>query len=421
MTYAEKMLDQLNEGHLDEALQSFNDSLANDSDEIIYNLAEELYSLGFLQQARQAYLQLLRKYPDDDEIRVNLAEIAINEGHNDEALTYLSQIKPSSDAYLQSLLVSADLYQTEGEYEVTESKLKEAYQLAPDEPAVEFALGEFYFMIGKFNDAIQYYFQLIKNGYTEFAKVDIAGRLGTCYAQSGQFKQALGYLKQVKPEYQSSNIRFETGLTELQLDDTKAAIKTLQELIEDDSQYAPAYIQLATAYAKENKYQQALQTLQEGMAVDQYNPQLYAQAAEVTSHLGNNKLMDEYLTKAHELDPDNLTITLQYSNFLLHIHKDKENIKLLEPLVDEDEVDPQVYWNLARSYQRLDDLEEAGKNYEAALPTYSENPTFLKDLISYYREVGETDQLVDELKHYLTLNPSDDEMQELLQQYEEDY
>lgn len=421
MTYAEKMLDQLNEGHLDEALQSFNDSLANDSDEIIYNLAEELYSLGFLQQARQAYLQLLRKYPDDDEIRVNLAEIAINEGHNDEALTYLSQIKPSSNAYLQSLLVSADLYQTEGEYEVTESKLKEAYQLAPDEPAVEFALGEFYFMIGKFNDAIQYYFQLIKNGYTEFAKVDIAGRLGTCYAQSGQFKQALGYLKQVKPEYQSSNIRFETGLTELQLDDTKAAIKTLQELIEDDSQYAPAYIQLATAYAKENKYQQALQTLQEGMAVDQYNPQLYAQAAEVTSHLGNNKLMDEYLTKAHELDPDNLTITLQYSNFLLHIHKDKENIKLLEPLVDEDEVDPQVYWNLARSYQRLDDLEEAGKNYEAALPTYSENPTFLKDLISYYREVGETDQLVDELKHYLTLNPSDDEMQELLQQYEEDY
>lgn len=421
MTYAEKMLDQLNDGHLDEALQSFNESLANDSDEIIYNLAEELYSLGFLQQARQAYLQLLRKYPDDDEIRVNLAEIAINEGHNDEALTYLSQIKPSSDAYLQSLLVNADLYQTEGEYEVTESKLKEAYQLAPDEPAVEFALGEFYFMIGKFNDAIQYYFQLIKNGYTEFAKVDIAGRLGTCYAQSGQFKQALGYLKQVKPEYQSSNIRFETGLTELQLDDTKAAIKTLQELIEDDSQYAPAYIQLATAYAKENKYQQALQTLQEGMAVDQYNPQLYAQAAEVTSHLGNNKLMDEYLTKAHELDPDNLTITLQYSNFLLHIHKDKENIKLLEPLVNEDEVDPQVYWNLARSYQRLDDLEEAGKNYEAALPTYSENPTFLKDLISYYREVGETDQLVDELKHYLTLKPSDDEMQELLQQYEEDY
>ncbi|MDD1406975.1 tetratricopeptide repeat protein [Limosilactobacillus reuteri] len=419
MTYSEQMLDQLEAGKLKEAQNSFKLALINDDDDMLFSLAEELYALGFLQQARTIYLKLLDCYPDEDELKTNLATIAIDEGHNDEALSYLAQIKPDSPAYIQSLLVVADLYQTEEEFEVTEEKLKEAYALAPDEPAVEFALGEFYFMVGQYSEAIQYYFQLIKNGYTDFAKVDIAGRLGICYAQSGQFKKALGYFNQVKPEYQTSDIRFQKGLTRLQLGDTEKAIKTLEDLINDDNQYASAYPELAKAYEKENKYQQALRVVQEGLSVDQYNEYLYSLAAEITSYLGDQKLMKKYLVKAHELAPENMTITLQYSNFLLHQHDDEANIKLLSPLVKEDETDPQLYWNLARSYQRTDQLELAGKYYEAALPAYSENPTFLKELINYYRETGETDKLMDELERYLRLVPTDTEMQDLYDQYED--
>ena len=419
MTYSEQMLDQLEAGKLKEAQNSFKLALINDDDDMLFSLAEELYALGFLQQARTIYLKLLDCYPDEDELKTNLATIAIDEGHNDEALSYLAQIKPDSPAYVQSLLVAADLYQTEEEFEVTEEKLKEAYALAPDEPAVEFALGEFYFMVGQYSEAIQYYFQLIKNGYTDFAKVDIAGRLGICYAQSGQFKKALGYFNQVKPEYQTSDIRFQKGLTRLQLGDTEKAIKTLEDLINDDNQYASAYPELAKAYEKENKYQQALRVIQEGLSVDQYNEYLYSLAAEITSYLGDQKLMKKYLVKAHELAPENMTITLQYSNFLLHQHDDEANIKLLSPLVKEDETDPQLYWNLARSYQRTDQLELAGKYYEAALPAYSENPTFLKELINYYRETGETDKLMDELERYLRLVPTDTEMQDLYDQYED--
>ncbi|WP_076461794.1 tetratricopeptide repeat protein [Limosilactobacillus caccae] len=419
MTYSEQMIDQLEAGKLKEAENSFKLALKNDDDEMLFSLAEELYGLGFLQQARTIYLQLLDQYPDEDELRTNLATIAIDEGHNDEALSYLAQVRPGSAAYLESLLVAADLYQTEEEFEVTEEKLKEAYDLAPDEPAVQFALGEFYFLIGRYAEAINYYFQLIKNGYTDFAKVDIAGRLGMAYAQSGQFKQALGYLTQVKPEYQTTDIRFQTGLTQLQLGNTEDAIKTLENLIKEDDQYASAYPELARAYEKENKFQQALRTVQEGLAVDQYNEHLYALAAEITSHLGNQQLMKKYLLKAHDLAPDNMTITLQYSNFLLHQHDDETNIKLLSPLVKEDETDPQLYWNLARSYQRTGKFDLAGKYYQAALPAYSENPTFLKELINYYREAGETDQLMDELEHYLRLVPTDMEMQDLYDQYED--
>lgn len=419
MTYSEKMLDQLQDGQLAAARGTFRQALANDDDEMLFSLGEELYGMGFLSEARRVYLTLLQRYPDEDELRTNLATIAIDEGHNDEALSYLAQVQPDSPAYLESLLVAADLYQTEEEFEITEQKLREAYQLASDEPAVEFACGEFYFLVGRFDEAIRYYFDLIKHGYTDSAKVDIAGRLGMCYAQSGQFKQALGYLQQVKPAYRTSDIRFQTGLTELHLGQVDPAIKTLQELIKDDAQYASAYPALAQALVKQNKYQQALQVVQEGLGVDQYNEHLYAQAAEIVSHLGNAKLMRKYLTKAHELDPDNLTITLQFSNFLLHQHDDQENVDLLSPLVDEDEVDPQIDWNLARSYQRLEQFDQAGKYFQAAAPTYQDNQLFLKELIGFYQETGQREQLLAALHSYLTLEPADTEMQELLDEYEE--
>lgn len=419
MSYSERMLDQLNAGQMAAAKKSFAWALRKDDDDTLYNLAEQLYDLGFLHQAQRIYLKLLDQYPDEDEIRTSLAEIAIDEGHNDEALAYLSQVKPESPAYLRSLLVAADLYQTEEQFEVTEEKLQEAYRIAPEEPAVLFALAEYYYLVDKFDQAIPFYIALIKQGYTEFAKVDLAGRLGMSYAQSGKFDQALAYLKQVDPQYQSSDIRFQTGLTQLNLGQTKDAIQTFKDLIDYDDQYASAYIGLARAYVHDHQYEAALKTAQEGLGVDQYNEQLFALAADIAAHLGETELVGKYLQSAHQIDPENLTITLQYSNYLLQQRQYQENIDLLEPLIQDDEVDPQMEWNLAQSYLALEKYDQAGKAFAAALPTYEDNPHFLRQLIEYYQQTGQRDLLIDELERYVKLVPTDTEMADLLESYRE--
>lgn len=416
-SYAEKMLNAIESGQLEEAKKAFAWALREDDDEILFNLAEQLYALGFLHQAQRTYLKLLQRYPAEDELRTALAEIAINEGNNDEALAYLAQIKPDSPAYLQSLLVAADLYQTEEQFEVTEEKLQAAYQLAPTEPAVLFALGEYYYATGLFTLAIQYYFALIQAGVAEFARVDIAGRLGMAYAQSGKFDQALGYLKQVAPGYLTSDLRFQTGLTELNLGDLKAAIVTLKELIEDDDQYASAYPALAQAYLQENHVSQALKVAQEGLGVDEYNEQLFALAGDLAGRLGETTLVEKYLTKAHELDPDNLAITLKLSNYYLSQNDHEANLAVLTT-VNKAAVDPQVEWNLAQSYQALEKFDAAAQAYENARPTYWENLTFLKQLLGFYQENGDQALLLDTLEHALTLAPDDPELTELEAQYQ---
>lgn len=411
-SYAEKMLNAIEMGQLDEAKKDFAWALRQDDDEVLFSLAEQLYALGFLQQAQRTYLKLLDRYPDEDELRTALAEIAIDNGNNDEALAYLAQIKPDSDAYLQSLLVAADLYQTEEQFEVTEEKLQTAYQIAPDEPAVLFALGEYYYSTGRFELAIRYYFALIQAGVAEFARVDIAGRLGMAYAQSGKFDQALGYLKQVAPGFMTADIRFQTGLTQLNLGQLKEAIITLKELIDEDRQYASAYPALAQAYRKENHLSQALKTAQEGLGVDEYNENLFTLAADIAGRLGEFDLVKKYLQTAHKLAPENLAISLKLSNYYLSQGDHAANIDLLQG-IEKDSVDPQVEWNLAQSYQAQETFDQAAQAFENARPTYWDNPTFLKQLIHFYQESGEYDLLMDTLDHALTLTPDDPELNEL--------
>lgn len=413
-SYSQEMLDNLDKGQLAAAKKSFIWALRKDDDDTLFDLAQQLYSLGFLKQAQRIYEKLLTKYPDEGELKTNLAEIAIDNGDNDQALNYLSSIDKDSPAYLESLLVAADLYQTEGEFEVTEQKLQDAYAVAPDEPAVLYALGEFYYLIKQFDKAIAYYVALIKAGYAEFDKVDIAGRLGMAYAQSGQFDQALAYLRQVSPEYQTTDIRFQTGLTQLHLGKVKEAITSFNDLIEADDQYASVYPALAQAYEKLHQYEKALKAAQEGLGVDQYNEQLFAQAAEIASHLDQPKLMQKYLSRAHQLDPENIRIALAYSNFLIQQGHHEENLKLLAPFVEEHDVDPQVEWNLAQSHQALEHYQAAGQAYDAALDAFSDDPDFLKQLIDFDQEAGRHDQLKHVLKHYVELVPTDMEMVDLL-------
>ena len=54
MTYAEKVLDEIEKGNYEEARKHFGWSLRKDSDDMIYSLAEELYSLGFSNMAKRA-------------------------------------------------------------------------------------------------------------------------------------------------------------------------------------------------------------------------------------------------------------------------------------------------------------------------------------------------------------------------------
>lgn len=412
MTYAEKVLDEIEKGNYEEARKHFGWSLRKDSDDMIYSLAEELYSLGFSNMAKRAYQTLLERYPDEDSLKTALADIAISEGEDDEALEYLSSITPDSEAYLQALLVSADLYQTQGMFEVSEQKLLQALDLAPDEEIIRFALAELYYNIKQYKQAIPIYLDLIKQGNFSISQVNLVQRLGMSYALSGQFEKALAYLEQIHSEERDDDTQFQLGITQYELGHIEDAISSFEKLRDTSPDYATTYSYLAVAYEKEGQFQKALTTLQEGIAVDEYNIKLYQKASELAAKLGQRDEAERYLLIALDQEPDNLTIVIMLSNLLIEYGKFEQNIELLTDYLDQDEIDPQLYWNLGRSYANLDNYDDAIKYYDAASEQIS-SLEFLKDAAIFYRNAGDRQKAKMFVDEYLVSQPNDSEMLEL--------
>ncbi|MFD1455722.1 tetratricopeptide repeat protein [Levilactobacillus lanxiensis] len=419
MSYAETALDQLEKGQLEDFKKQYALSLRHDDDETLFSLGEELYSLGFLNQSRRIYEKLLKKYPDEDELRTNLADIAIDEDKNDEALDYLNQVKPDSPAYIESLMVAADLYQTQELFEVSEQKLLTAKKLAPDEPVITFALAELYFTMREFRKAIPLYLDLITAGTTELSRVNIVERLGVAYANAGRFEQAVGYLKQIHPGNMTPDVKFETAFTYLQLKERPTAIRLFNELKDSDAHYTSLYPYLGQALEEENRLPEALTALQEGLGVDQYNEKLWLQAAHVATKLDDEKMAEKYLTHGHQLDSDDLSAVIQLSNLYVKQERWQENADLVQPYVKSEDADPQLYWNLAITAEHQEDFDAARKYYDAAQPFFMDQADFLKPAIYFYREEGATEQVIKLLHAYLQVVPDDAEMALMLEGYED--
>ncbi|ETA74801.1 tetratricopeptide repeat protein [Ligilactobacillus equi] len=421
MTFAEEMLQALSDGDLDLAKKKFIWSLRKDSPEMVYSMAEELYALGLNDMAKRAYQKLLADFPDEDDLKTALADIAINDGQDGEALNYLADISPDSPAYISSLLVAADLYQTQAMFEVSEQKLLEAYRLAPDEEVIQFALAELYFNMKKYPQAAEYYLDLIKSGVINYSRVNLVQRLGMAYALAGKFEKALAYLEQIHEEDLDADTRFQLAFTQAQLGQEEEAIKNYTKLKEEKADYATTYPALAELQAKHGDYADALITVQEGLAVDEYNGLLYQLAARYATALGQPQKAEKYIQEALEQDPDNLTLVLELSNLYLTNQKDQENIDFLTTYLKNDEIDAQIYWNLGQSYARLDDYERAVENYVAAKPVLESNPDYLRDAAYFFRNAGERQLARECVNLFLQDNENDAEMIELADQLNDFY
>lgn len=417
-SFAERMLDELSSGQLDAAKKSFASSLRYDDDDTIYSLAEELYGLGFSNQAKRAYQKLLDKYPDEDQLRTALADIAIDDDDTDKALMYLSEISTDSTAYLESLLVAADLYQSEGLTEAAEDKLLTAYQLDDQEPIIQFALAEFYFATGKYQTAIPYYRQLIKAGERYFSGLDIVSRIGVAYALVGNFDNALGYLEQIKEADMTPDVRFQLGLTyATNPENWQKAIKTFTQLRDLDASYAGVYEPLAQLYMDTHEPDKALVTYQEGIAVDPFNVKFYQEGAKIAAELGEEEQAKSLYQEGLENVPDDAILITSYSDFLVQNDDHVGNINLLNEYFSNDDTDinPQLYWNLAQSYTALEDFDMATKYWGAALPSFMDTAEFLKPAYYYFRNEGERELALRALQAYVQLVPDDFDMVSALQ------
>ena len=411
MSYSEQLLDSIQNHDFSQSKHLLKEALNNDDPEILASLAENLTGLGFTDLAREVYRALIVKFPKEDLFKVYLAEILLNDGDEDDGLSLVYSVSHDSSAYLDSLLVQADYYQTSGLIETAKDKSLQALEIAPEEDAVKFGLAELDYLSGDYEQALALYKDLVQRQET-FGEVNLNQRLFATNAKMGNYEQAAEIIRKRSDSIFDIDSKYEAGLVMLSVGDDDKAIKFLDEVIEQSPDYVNAYPLLAQAYEHKHDNEQVLRTAQAGLAYNELDETLYSLGARAAANLNEMDTARDLLEKGLKIAPDNSDLRMQLSNLYLHMHQDSDNIALFKDL-DNENIEPQAHWNMALSYERLDNSEKAQSEFLLAYPDFKENPDFLRQMIMFFNAQNNSDITKQLLERYLKLVPEDDEMQDL--------
>ncbi len=273
MSYSEQLLDSIQNHDFSQSKHLLKNALDNDDPEILASLAENLTGLGFTDLAKEVYRALISQFPHEDLFKVYLAEILLNDGEEDDGLSLLYSVPEGSSAYLDSLLVQADYYQTSGLIETAKDKLLQALKIAPEEDAVKFGLAELDYLSGDYEQALALYEDLIQR-QNVFGEIDLNQRLFATNAKLGNYEKAADIIKKRGDSILDIDSKYEAGLVMLSVGDDDRAIKFLDEVIQQSPDYVNAYPLLAQAYEHKHDYTKVLRTAQAGLAYNELDETL---------------------------------------------------------------------------------------------------------------------------------------------------
>ncbi|WP_367986140.1 hypothetical protein AB1F57_04405 [Streptococcus sp. ZY1909104] len=406
MNNSEKMLACLDQQDLAKANKYFKRALVQDDEETLLALAAYLESIGFLPQAAEIYGKLQSQYP---EVAINLAQIAFEDGLVEEAFGYLEAIPERHPAYLEALLVKADLYQAEGLSDVAREKLLEASHLS-DEPIITFGLAELEMELENFKEAVSLYAQLDNREIYELTGVSTYQRIGLAYASLGKFEAAVEFLeKAVELEYDDQTV-FELAALLFEQEEYQKAnlyFKQLDTINPDFEGYEYAYGQSLHA---EHQLEEALAMTQQGLAKNDFDANLLLQASQYAYELHDEAAAEDFLLQAREVIDDENEVALRLTNLYL----EQERYEEVLPFLTDDLDNVLARWNIAKAYMALEEVEQALAIFDDLVADLADNPEFLADYVEALRIMGRAEDARVQAGRYLSLVPDDLAMQEFL-------
>ena len=413
MERVKKIFTLLENGQHKEALNEYNEVLKYGMPDEKFLLGEELFQLGFLDEAKALFENLLELYSEEGELLVLLGEIFIELGNEEDAILMLERISETDPVFPEALLLLADLYQMQGLFEVSERKILQAKKILPDEIVVDFALGELYSEQGEIKKAILAYESVLKE-QAEVAGINIHHRLANLLSNSGAFEEALPYYERALDEKLEIDTLFGYAFTALQGEYYRTAIEKFLALKELDPDYHSLYLPLAQAYEQEEELEKSFNTIMQGIKQDEFNKELYYFGGRLALKLGKEQVAEDLFRGALALDPGFMESALALNKLFLHQEKYENVVDLIEALEIQEEEEPQLLWDVAVALHRLEDYQKALDKYELAYTYFKNNEGFLTDYGYFLIEEGKKDRAGEIFKQLVKKDPTNEEYLDVL-------
>ncbi|MDT8859999.1 tetratricopeptide repeat protein [Alkalihalobacillus sp. MEB130] len=414
MNVLKQVLHDIESGHVKEGLEQLSRLEKQADHQMKHEIAELYHELGHVEKAKKIVDDLLALYPDEGGLYTFAAELLIDMDEEDEAIEMLQEIKKEDPAFLQAQLLLADLYQMQSLDEVAEQKLLLAAKVAPDEVIISYGLGEFYLERGDYLKSIPFLKKAV-HAKESIPNVHIELLLADAYSASGQFEEALQYYAKGLKNHLDPNALFGYGFTAYQVGDMILAIEQLEALRALDPDYSSLYPYLAKALEAEGRLDDAFETLEKGLKVDEYNETLYIHAAKLSFKRQNPEDGEALLRKVIALNPSNVEAVQTLAAYLKHSESFDELSELMDHMREYGEEDSMYTWYEATALKELDDYEKAYERYKEIEQTFEEDHDFLEEYGYFLLEYGMRDQAIKYFQKLRALQPERMDIVQLLE------
>ncbi|MCT4786174.1 tetratricopeptide repeat protein [Exiguobacterium aestuarii] len=378
------IIEMLESGETEHALAHIEELEKEGSDDDRLAIADLYLELGLADRATDVLSKLYVDYEGDPNVALSLAEAYLDSDREEEAIAVLEKIK-SDDAETQvrSLVLLADLYQSQGLDEVAVKKLMQALEKNPDEPLLIYGLAELYASTGSFEQAIPLYARLPKMKLP--AEIDYQADYAEALTMVGSFEEALEEYE--KATHRDLNTVFGHAMTAHRIGREEVAIKQFKELQAMDPDFTSLYLPYTEALDALGQTEEALEIVDQGITRDDYNDELRHVKAKLLLKLGNREGAIKELREALVLNPESLQATELILSILFEAGEIDDVLETIDALEDH-ATSPLMTWYKAKAKYELEEYEEAVSLYASIEPMMKEDVSFVTEWATLLIEEG---------------------------------
>lgn len=403
------IIEELEHGHTSEALAALEKLEKTGTDEDRLAVADLYIELGLSDRAVDLLAPLYVEYAGNAGVALLLAECYIDLDREEEAISVLEQVDTMDTEYgPRSLVLLADLYQSQGLDEVALAKLKEARNFAPDEPLLAYGLAELYMTLGAFDQAVPLFAEIAERPELR-AELPLDALYAESLAMTGQFEDAIPLYERAVAERSDLHTLFGLAMTAHRVGQHQKAVETFQQLIAQDPDYTSAYVPYAESQAELGLTKEALNVIKQGMERDDYNDELRTMEALFLLKLGDRAGSVQALREALALNPESIVAAERLLSLLA---EDEDHEAMIETIsaIEEHVTAPILTWYRARALYALEEYTQAMENYAIVEGAFTEDALFLKEYGFALVEEGRREEGQRLLRRAAKLTPEDNEL-----------
>lgn len=378
------IIEMLESGETEHALMHIEELEKDGSDEDRLAIADLYLELGLADRAVEVLSTLYVDYEGDPNVALSLAEAYLDSDREEEAIAVLEKVKADDrDTKVRSLVLLADLYQSQGLDEVAVKKLREALEANPDEPLLIYGLAELYASTGAFEQAISLYARLPKLDLPE--EIDYQADYAEALTMVGSFEEALAEYE--KAQHRDLNTVFGHAMTAHRIGREEVAVKQFQELQAMDPDFTSLYLPYTEALDALGQTEEALEIIQQGISRDDYNDELRHVKAKLLLKQGKQDEAIEELREALVLNPESLQATELLLSILFGAGEYDAVLETIDTLEDHS-TSPVMTWYKAKSSYELEEYEQALELYASIEQEFKDDVSFVIEWATLLLEEG---------------------------------